>query len=597
MANIRLLLLVILSLVGASLQDVDDNEIEDEEINPFAEAASSILKEQNVQNIGAMVNNFMQGDGAAKLGDMLSKYGGRERRATLAGALVSHDSAGDLLDGMGTLLGALQGSKGAGGAGGGDTADALLKGLGSLIGGLGDKGDKKSEGGKGINPALLLQGLGSLMGGLGEQGDKKSEGGNSIIPSLLLQGLSSLIGGLGDQGDKKSEDGKGINPALIGSVLKLLAQNQAKPEPGKDQKRLRVKVGSRDSGESYDVSDLLSLAASYLVQDQGEGQGQAGSLLNYLPMILKTVKAFTGPEAEKRAEEHAEHSSMLPPFLEKIHIAFDSFIHSEMGKYLINVVGAEKAFKVFEDENGRFNYSKFSESMENLSFRRHWIRSVTDRLVGLLQYASDPKMQKMYLFNVQFLVNSFLKAQGFPKGKLFDPTHPTESLSAVVDYAMNKYFDVPVTSKEYLKPVVDYAQDINSMAQKGASFAEEGVSKELSNKLADTINLEIIEPIARVNRAYRFAKSTPECERYVLCIVNEKNPNEVDSLPRLKRLLYKGSSLVAAWFLSDETGMSFWPLYRDMVDNKDCKALYNDKCHDFHVEEIKVTTEYVHNEL
>lgn len=50
------------------------------------------------------------------------------------------------------------------------------------------------------------------------------------------------------------------------------------------------------------------------------------------------------------------------------------------------------------------------------------------------------------------------------------------------------------------------------MAQKRGFF--QGDSKELSHKLADTINLEIIEPIARVNRAYRFAKKVPKCDRY-----------------------------------------------------------------------------------
>ncbi|KAJ8982721.1 hypothetical protein NQ317_019512 [Molorchus minor] len=121
--------------------------------------------------------------------------------------------------------------------------------------------------------------------------------------------------------------------------------------------------------------------------------------------------------------------------------------------------------------------------------------------------------------------------------------------------------------------------------------------KELSEKLADTINLEVIEPIARVNRAYRFAKSTPVCDRYVLCLVNEESENEGENLPALKKLLYKGSSLAAAWFLADETGMSFWTYYEDVMDNHDCKVHYSEKCHDFHLEEIRVTTEYVHNEL
>lgn len=52
------------------------------------------------------------------------------------------------------------------------------------------------------------------------------------------------------------------------------------------------------------------------------------------------------------------------------------------------------------------------------------------------------------------------------------------------------------------------------MAQKRGFFQGTNIdSTELSHKLADTINLEIIEPIARVNRAYRFAKKVPKCDR------------------------------------------------------------------------------------
>lgn len=40
-----------------------------------------------------------------------------------------------------------------------------------------------------------------------------------------------------------------------------------------------------------------------------------------------------------------------------------------------------------------------------------------------------------------------------------------------------------------------------------------GVNTELSEKLTDTINLELIEPLARVSRAYRYGKSVPKCTR------------------------------------------------------------------------------------
>ncbi|KAJ8982722.1 hypothetical protein NQ317_019513 [Molorchus minor] len=277
---------------------------------------------------------------------------------------------------------------------------------------------------------------------------------------------------------------------MLGSLINMFAQSSTNQDPssgskpGKPKGKMEVKLGS---GQPFDVSNLISLAAGLLTQGQDKGKDQGINLLNYLPMIMQTISSFTGPEAEKRAEGHSGHSSLLPPYLEKIHIAFDNFIHSDMGKYFLAAIGAEKAFKVFEDDTGRFNYSKFTDMMENLSFRRHWIRMVTDRLVDMLQYASDPKRQKtctylpelcnipdvrpkMLLTQAQFLVNSFLKTQGFPKTAYFDPARPTESLSALVDYLIKKYFEVQIVSKEYVKPLVGYVKVTHS-----ANFREERV--------------------------------------------------------------------------------------------------------------------------
>lgn len=59
-----------------------------------------------------------------------------------------------------------------------------------------------------------------------------------------------------------------------------------------------------------------------------------------------------------------------------------------------------------------------------------------------------------------------------------------------------------------------FLQELVKLAQGRGFFTGTGIdSSELSHKLADTINLEIIEPVARVYRAYRFAKKHPQCDR------------------------------------------------------------------------------------
>ncbi|CAG9821980.1 unnamed protein product [Phaedon cochleariae] len=546
MASNYLLLLVIICCISKSFQNTKDNTIEDS--SPYEEVASDIRKEQNGQNFGALFTNFMETEGANIMGDALSNFG--------------KENAGQLLQGLGSLL----------------AANA--------------KQEKETQ--KNSDAPNVLEGIGALMGALGGA-NQGGAGGNDA--GALLQGLGSLLGNKEGQG--------GLDPAVIGNMLNMFVQSQGGSKTGtksKDSKTKNPKKAekSRSDQPDFDIGDLLSLASNFIGQPQtgkDKNGGQEGNFMSYLPMIMQLINSFTGPEAESRAKSHESHSWLLPPFLEKLHVVFDHFINSDIGKQIIAALGAEKTFKVFLDEQGKFSYQKFGEMMENHSFRRHWIRLLTDRIAGFLVYVSNPTVYKSYLATGQIFLNGYLKSQGFPKAALFDPAKPVETISALVNHIAKTYFDVRIKSKEYVKPAVIYVKDLLKLLEKNGPIQSSGSHNEFTDKLTDTINLEIIEPLARVNRAYRFAKSVPKCDRYVLCLVNEDNQNEVKSLPGLKNLLYKGSSLLAAWFLSEETKTAFWTYYTDIMDETNCKALYNEKCNDFHVEELRVTTEYVHNEL
>lgn len=302
-------LLVIFILLGSSLQDTSDNQID--EPNPFAEAAAEILKSQNAQSIGGMLNNLLQSDGGKQLGDILN--------------------------------------------------NDVVKNLGSMIG---------------KDPNIV----GSMLD-LFQPASQKEEGGDGFDPSFFLQLLGNVMG----------QDGK---------------------------------------------QDIWS----------------------YLPMFMQTINSFVGPEAAERARAHSEHAQLLPPFMEKMHLMFDHFLNTEFSKRMFNTFGAEKWVKIFADENGKFTYKRFIDMMENHSFRKHWIKMITDRLAGILSVVSDPTMQKKYLVTFQHFVNSIIRSQGLPKSTMFDPTRPTESISALINYLVKTNFQMKVNSKKYVKPAVEYIQ-------------------------------------------------------------------------------------------------------------------------------------------
>lgn len=47
-------------------------------------------------------------------------------------------------------------------------------------------------------------------------------------------------------------------------------------------------------------------------------------------------------------------------------------------------------------------------------------------------------------------------------------------------------------------------------------------SADIEAKLSDTLNGEVVEPVLRVYRAYRYSTKVPQCGAYVLCVVNQQ---------------------------------------------------------------------------
>lgn len=115
------------------------------------------------------------------------------------------------------------------------------------------------------------------------------------------------------------------------------------------------------------------------------------------------------------------------------------------------------------------------------------------------------------------------------------------------------------------------------MAQQQSKALKQGiVEHSIADKITDTLNLELIEPILRVFRAYRYSKRVPKCDKYVMCLINQEEQNRDISLPSVKILLSKTGSLVASWFLTYHTNSSYWSLYRAITES-DSKCQVSNK--------------------
>lgn len=170
------------------------------------------------------------------------------------------------------------------------------------------------------------------------------------------------------------------------------------------------------------------------------------------------------------------------------------------------------------------------------------------------------------------MANGFLQSQGFPKNTLLDIQRPSETLSNLVDYVVRRHLHTKVSSITYIKPAVTYVKDLLKLGQ------ARGVMKSLnttdiSDKLTDTLNLEVIEPVLRVHRAYRFAVKTPHCDKYIICEINSHDPNEKVGLGTgFKAGITKFGSMAASWFISSETGTPFWTLFAIINEPHNCEV-------------------------
>lgn len=88
------------------------------------------------------------------------------------------------------------------------------------------------------------------------------------------------------------------------------------------------------------------------------------------------------------------------------------------------------------------------------------------------------------------MVNGFLQSQAFPKKTFVDLQRPTETLSNLINFAVNKYLMVSIDSEPYVKPVVGYVKDVVELG-KNREYLQKMNTTELSTKLTDTLNLEV----------------------------------------------------------------------------------------------------------
>ncbi|XP_031847415.1 uncharacterized protein LOC116433452 isoform X2 [Nomia melanderi] len=422
---------------------------------------------------------------------------------------------------------------------------------------------------------------------------------NGMLGKSNLDGIGQIISGIGTL-FATNENRQGIDYSVIGSVLESMVSTDTKEENHQratrevDDGSQRVREAEKKQESSLDFDSLLSLGSTLFGQS---GEKNADFVMGLLPMLLQNFASGNDVDGQpKNPHDHSSHSWYMPPILENLHVIWEHFSNSELGQTLWKNSGLSQFVSQMSDPEGRLQYEKMLDSFENPSLRRRWIRALTNYVGEWISHVSDPQIQQRYLSTAQFVGNSFLKSQGFPKSAMFDAKRPVDSLSRVVNAVAKRHVGMKIDSSQYIRPAVAYVQELITLASEKGFIMSRVNAREISNRLSEMINHDIIDPMLKSYRAYKWSIKRPQCASQILCTINEQNEQDKQQSPLRKGLLV-ATSYPAAWAVSNKLGTSFWPLYGAITEHSGCIQKYPADCTDFHEEEIRVSTASIHSEL
>lgn len=264
--------------------------------------------------------------------------------------------------------------------GGGVGLDGIA-GIASVIGNM----MQSSENGKSqpSGAAQIIAGLGSLLAA--NSGNRNSDDGSSgFDPSIIgnvIQMFAAVNSGGGDQRSKRSNEGSGLENVLSLASTFLSHYNSNNNE-------------DHDDVETNEIPSRKEIP--YRKRDEPKHPGLNGdNLLNLLPIVMQTLNSFSGSDMEKTDAKHkGDHGGILPEFLEKIHTAWDHFTNSELSDALYKKIGLDNVFKGFVGRDGKVDYDKLFESLQNQSFRKRWLQKAVVYLAEWANYLSKPEVYR-----------------------------------------------------------------------------------------------------------------------------------------------------------------------------------------------------------
>ncbi|KAK9501226.1 hypothetical protein O3M35_011980 [Rhynocoris fuscipes] len=361
---------------------------------------------------------------------------------------------------------------------------------------------------------------------------------------------------------------KGLDPSMVASMLEHVGA-------------VGASSSSNEGGAGNDIED-------------NAGGGPLDLLATFVPLLLQQQghKHYDDPALEdvQGHEQFDRITNLFPSIISQI---WEMLKSSGAWGELWDKSGLGKTLSLFNGPEGRLRLEAAVRSLENHQFRKKWLRSMVAFVMEYVKQFADPAMQKRYTANTVSFVNSILISQGYKPHEIFNRGQPfDESLIRVIDLVSRRTFGISVDSAKYIRPVSKYFNELVGVGR-GTSVSQL-TARETEDKLADMLNQEVLEGILRVWQGHKYTLRHQKCDKYILCELNRPDTTQKYVM---RPVVTKIASIVSAWFLSGHTGSSFLSLYDAIVEDYNCQNEFPVDCVGFHEEDLRITTEYAHNEL
>lgn len=262
-------------------------------------------------------------------------------------------------------------SQGQGGGGGGGFEG--IAGIASVIGNMMQSSDSGKSQPSGA--AQIIAGLGSLLAANNGGGGGAAGGFDPSIIGNVIQMFAAANSGGNDQRSKRSNEGSGLETVLSLASTFLSNYNQ------------------NEDNEDVETNEIPSKKQNPYKKEEPKHPGD--NLMNLLPIVMQTLSSFSGTEMEKTEAKHShDHGSILPPFLEKIHTAWDHFSNSELSRAIYKKIGLDSVFKGFVGRDGKVDYDKLFDTLQNQSYRKRWIQKAVVYAAEWTNYISQPEIYR-----------------------------------------------------------------------------------------------------------------------------------------------------------------------------------------------------------